>query len=468
MKQKRIGMLGILLAVIVIIGAVTFLLSGSRKEHEELPQITIMFPGSSVSEKTAARVSEALSEITGQKLGCSVELKLINGGIYRSEMRRKVLGNEEADAFFVWEIEDLKYIISGGYAQALDDYMELYPKLEEEVAGSVWRIGTSSGIYAIPDNKDRSYFLGFVCRKKLLDGLAIEPDKIYTLDELHDILKAVRDAHPKAVPVVSHLGEITESIGEDMVGDGLAVLTRDEEGKFRDKFENYYASDVFYDWCKRMYGWRQEGLLDQYLTQNKGPQTEYMSMDGFGYFARVKDYVVANNEYLLGEELEVIRLSNDLIDNTLNAINWCVSPNAEYPGKTIAFLNLLFTDKEVNDLCRFGQEGIDYERQEDGTYRMLRKEGGVYQTSGWVWPELSPKELGQGAAEVSPAYGFLFDASSVQVEMDLCEVIIQKYRDPLMAGEINPDLAIPQMRKELEEAGVSKIIKEKQKQFDRH
>lgn len=463
-KKKFLGCM--ISLVILALGAAGYERFFRVAKETQVPEITIMFPGAVTDQRVLKRVSEALSEVTEEKIGCRVVLSMLSSSDYRSKMKYKVLGEEEADAFFVWELEDLQYVIAGGYARNLETYMDDYPELKNEVSRASWRAYFSEGTYAIPENKDQSYYLGFVCKKRFLDGVEIDRDKIYTMAELHEILLAVKYNYPDIVPVAAHLGMIAESIGEDMAGDGLAVLLRDENGAYCDQFENFYASDSFYNWCSTMYHWNQEGLIDPYLTQNMEPQSTYLALDGFGYFSRVKDYVVTNNEYFLQEELVVIRLSEELVDNTLDAVNWCVSLNSKEPEKTLAFINLLFTDPQVYEICRYGERDIDYMIDEEGKYQLIRGVGAGYSTTGWVWPDQNLTQKNLEDAIISPAYGFVFDTDKVQVEMDLCKVVVQKYRNALMAGEVNPRLAIPQMIRELGEAGVDTIIAEKQEQFD--
>lgn len=469
MKKISRKKTGIAVAAIVILILSVLICNALCKSQTtvEYPKITVMFSGSELDEKAVSRVSEAISEITREKIGCEVELKGISGS-YKDKMRRALLGGGETDVYFVREIEDMQYILSEEYARNLTEEIEQYPVLKQAVQESAWGVNTESAVFSIPDNKDQSYYIGFVCRENLLDDLQIDESKIYSMEELHEILTRVKENHSEITPVVSHLGEICESIGEDTNGDGIAVLTRGMDGEYQSCFENFYNSAVFWKWCTTMYQWRTEGLLEEYMTQNIEPQTIRMEGGGFGYFARVKDYVVGNNEYLLGEELKAIRLSEDLVDNTMNPINWCVSARTEYPQEAAAFLNLLFTDEEINRLCRYGQEGIDYSVNVDGRYVLRKEEKSLYKITSWVWPVVNLQKSDQKGCRISPAYGFLFDSSQVREEMDLCGVVVQKYREALLAGELNPELGIPKMNEELKAAGVDEIIEEKQKQFEEY
>lgn len=454
------------LRVAGVLTGVVCALAGCREKEKEYPTISLMF-SSSVKQQTKQRISDLISEYTMEKIGCRVNLETAAGSSYHMEMKQKILEGNEADIFMVWELEDLNYVISENCALQLDEYLEQYPALKEETESWPWKDSVGAKTYSIPNNTDTEYYIGFICKKDMLGDIDIDEDRVYSFEELHDILAQVKKQYPDCVPVISHLGENSESIGEDACGDGIAVLVQNEQGAYEDEFSNFYASDMFYDWCTTMYQWNQEGLLDPFLTQNMETQSANMSYgNGFGFFARVRDYVIPNNEFLQNEELVAIRLGKNRVDNTLNALNWSVSRNTAYPELAVEFLNLMYTDPELYTICRYGEEGRDYVIK-NGKYYMNETERDNYWTSGWVWPYKEKKKERAEDTIISPAYGFWFDPSDIQIEMDLCKVVEEKYRDSLLAGEVDPDLAIPVMVRELEEAGVDRIIEEKTKQFQK-
>ncbi len=466
--MKRLAKIIIILAAVALCAGI--LTAGIRfgcleKERSNLPVLSIMYPGE-VDKTAVKRISELLSRYTEEKIGCSVKLVNVTSGNYRTEMRQRLLEGEVYDIFFVWELEDLNYVMAGENALELGGYLEDYPVLWEQAENWPWADSFNTGIYGIPDNKDEEYYMGFVCRKSMLGDIKIDEERIYSMEELHDILRSVKSKYPDVVPVISHFGEIVESIGEDMAGDGLAVLAHNERGDYGKSFTNFYSSRMFEDWCNTMYQWNKEGLLDPYLTQNMESQSTNMKENnGFGYFSRIRDYVIPNNEYLLNEELAGIRLSKNFQDNTINSINWCISKETKYPELALDFLNLMYTDSRVFELCRYGEEGVDFVREND-EYTLMEGDGNIYHSTGWIWPYTNKVNEEEKDTSVSPAYGFWFDVSSVQVEMDLCKVVEGKYRNKLLAGEVDPKGAIPRMLEELEEAGIEKIIDEKQRQFE--
>ena len=80
-----------------------------------------------------------------------------------------------------------------------------------------------------------------------------------------------------------------------------------------------------------------------------------------------------------------------------------------------------------------------------------------------LWEET--EEYNQTAI-VSPGKGFSWNNASVVNEVTACNNVRNKYANALECGSVDPAVALPQFIKELEEAGVNRIIEEKQKQLD--
>ena len=66
----------------------------------------------------------------------------------------------------------------------------------------------------------------------------------------------------------------------------------------------------------------------------------------------------------------------------------------------------------------------------------------------------------------SPAFGFVFDSSSVKTEVSAVGNVITQYFNALTNGELDPDIYIDEFNAKLKDAGVETIIAEKQKQLD--
>ena len=63
-------------------------------------------------------------------------------------------------------------------------------------------------------------------------------------------------------------------------------------------------------------------------------------------------------------------------------------------------------------------------------------------------------------------YGYKFDASSVETEQSTVKNVIAKYLTQLEYGTVDVDTVLPEFLKDLENAGMNKIIEENQRQLN--
>lgn len=61
---------------------------------------------------------------------------------------------------------------------------------------------------------------------------------------------------------------------------------------------------------------------------------------------------------------------------------------------------------------------------------------------------------------------FSFDSGAVKTEIAALNNVTNEYRFGLENGEMDPDVYLPKFRQALKEAGIEKVIAEKQAQLD--
>ncbi|KRE38160.1 DUF3502 domain-containing protein [Paenibacillus sp. Soil522] len=69
-------------------------------------------------------------------------------------------------------------------------------------------------------------------------------------------------------------------------------------------------------------------------------------------------------------------------------------------------------------------------------------------------------------AKQSKALGFSFNADPVRTEMSAIQAVLDQYQDGLETGTLDPDVTLPEFRAALRIAGITRVIKEKQKQLN--
>ncbi len=66
----------------------------------------------------------------------------------------------------------------------------------------------------------------------------------------------------------------------------------------------------------------------------------------------------------------------------------------------------------------------------------------------------------------SPALGFAFDSTKIATELTSVTNVYEEYQKSLEYGFVDPEVGIPEMLEKMNNAGLQKIIDEKQAQLD--
>ena len=161
-----------------------------------------------------------------------------------------------------------------------------------------------------------------------------------------------------------------------------------------------------------------------------------------------------------------------------------ISKTSKDPERAMMFLNLLYTDKYLLNLLDWGIEGkhyvkvsdniIDYPQGVDAAsvaYNLNLPWMFGNQLNSYIW-KTEDKDIWDqykkfnDSAQKSTALGFVFDPEKVKNEVAATQTVITQFNGSLITGTVDPDKYIPQFVAKLKEAGMQKIIDEKQRQLD--
>lgn len=439
--------------------------------------VTVMIVSSS-SPAAGARISQALSQVTLERYGFNVELILSPHAEYNTALSRLRALGKTPDIFIAFNPATIISLKEKGLILSLNGVLEDSSLMREADQEKIRSSVTIDGqIYAVPGNDPQSYAQGFLARRDILDKLGVDAGTITTWDELHELLLLVKQTFPDVVPVVPHTGSLISTFEDDPLGDGIGVLI----GNTSTVVENYYESEEFYRLCAEMHKWYAERLIleDSFSYVNEPRNVLMTAFNGFGYFAKINVHAARNGFVLEGFELENIQLSLPYVNTSVIGIYWCVSSLSDKADEAMKLIELLYTDRDAADICLYGQENTDYLRIDENHVTSIGNRSS-WNSSLWGWPnrliastwvnpdtyETMLYEL-KGQPIISPAYGFAYNPSSVQNQVDACRNIINKYANALISGYLDPDTAIPLFNKELLAAGINEVIAEKQAQLDR-
>lgn len=447
----------------------------------DLPTLHVWGFGYTATTEDCEKVSEAVSRITREKIGANVQISRSSDS---EKLNLALTSGEPLDLVNYHAYSGgLTALVAAGMAAPIDDLLAQYGQDAVKAVGEDMLVcGKINGVqYSIPNLKEFSCGYGIAMRKDVLDELGINVDDVKTMDDIHDVLKQVREKKPDLYPLVPSWagGGMQKTIPYDNLGTGFL----DAYGVLADVFDdsttvvNLYETDAYRDYCKRMYQWNQEGLIMPDATTT----TESNLCQTVG-FADWENYVPGKADVLTrdwGHEAVMVQLIPSFMSSDAGGDSFFIPEESENKEKAMQLWDLLYTDADLENLLVYGIEGRDYTLSGDGKV-VTKVDGSTYDWVSWSWPnpriayitsnddpDIVDKNVKfDEEARKSPAFGFKFDSTMVQNELTACGNVINKYDAGLRWGVMNPDEALPKFNEELKAAGIDTIIQEKQKQLD--
>lgn len=235
--------------------------------------------------------------------------------------------------------------------------------------------------------------------------------------------------------------------------------------------QNFFESDEYQSQIELVRGWYEDGLVykDAATTVETG-DTLMKNGVAFATFLSAEYGVEATKGATIGREIVCVELCEIPVQTYyVNQWAWCVPATAENPEAAVAFMNLMYTNAEIENLFVYGIEGRDYELTEEGEARIL--ENAEYQSSDFLFGNqfLAYPAEGNGGdfrtlaeedlknATQSPYLGFVVDTDPIANELTAISNVLNKYEKGLESGTVDPSV-IDTMTEELDAAGAPEII----------
>ncbi|NLO84280.1 MAG: DUF3502 domain-containing protein [Clostridiales bacterium] len=465
-----------LLALLICLLCTT-LLSGCTGEapettsENEFPVLQLLTIGEN-SDEALNRVSDALSVLTEEKIGCHIELQNVSYIEYCYKMDNLLYDSTLPDMLLCLDRQTLQALTAGSYIVRLDQYLDDYPLLMAQIPADTWLRATDHGYYyGIPFGNSDIWYWGFVMRASVCDELGIDPSSIHDLDSLHSALLTVQ-SRTDLIPLVPDYGWVDSFTAYDPLDNGMGVYLYNEAEML---VTNYTQSKAFAERCKMMHQWYTQGLiLETAAFDTLGYLDWLRDGNGFGGFDRIGEYTLQDAARVLGEEVYAVRLSENYQDRSTGSEMMCIASTSHDRNLCLSFLELLYSDAQILELCLYGVEGADYLVAEEGNAITAAADAEETFVSSWTWPRrLNARAYGketsslwsQANAQKSLGYGSVFDSDSVSTELYQCSLILDKYLPALLSGMVEPGKAIESLNRELHTSGIEAILRAKRLQW---
>ncbi len=431
-------------------------------------------------------VQDAINAISVPEIGVEVNWTILDIGQWFEQYNLMLSGSEEVDLLpnFGGVAQG---VAQGSFLELEDLYAEYGKDIQTYYPEKFMQAGYIDGhLYGIAPQKDFAATKNITYREDIVKELGIDVSGVKTLADWTPVLAAVHEAYPDMYGYASNGGNSLnqfDSYNWDTLTDGLGVLM--DYGQDT-TVVNLYETDLYRELCSTLREWYLAGYTDRDTATSSQTGGDLMKAGkAFCTISTGNPGTEAEYEANTGYDCATIALTNPLSSTgNVTAMMWAIPSFAKQPEAAMKFLNLMYSNKEVSDLLNYGILGTHYEVKEDGSYDYAGGDAsacGYHPDMSWIWPNSyigghwTGREANLGElmmafnenATVSKAMGFVYDNYGVTNEVTACSNVVRQYAFGLETGSVDVDEVLPQFLQALKDAGIDRIIAEKQAQLDR-
>ena len=473
---------------------------GEAGDIVEINMVNLGFFGENGKEE----VLEAINAISEKEIGVHLNFTTLDIQSYMTQVPLMITDTSNPiDLVLSTAIPTTSFATFTAQNQLMDisGYLEEYaPETLELMSEYLPATTIGDAVYAIPCYRiyNSSYYL--VMRMDILEelGLTEQAKAISSWPEAKAVLQAVHDAQDSLPPELQTTAEIcnmdthgnvmlgmyvdpaadnfADDFGFDTLGDSNRIIMVDENDN---KVVNFFATEDYKKILERVKDWYDSDLVykDSATSQDGADQNMAHGIT-FAYCVQSEIGVEQAKKNETGYDVLCVPYVDVPIQTgNGNSWAWGVPVTSEEPEAAVAFMNLMYTNPEIENLLVYGVEGRDYELNDAGEACLLPTK--EYQSSDFFWgnqfiaypaentgSDFREKSLEHmNAAEISPYYGCVVNTDPIANTLTALKGVLTKYQNGLESG--SADLGdLDKMLSELEGAGLQEYLDYYQSQLD--
>ncbi len=449
---------------------------------------TLKFVYIGAAQPDEAKIEAAMSKYLTEKINARIDLIPIEWGPWDDKVNLMIASREKFDVIFTAQWNKHAVNAAKGAFLPLDELLKEYGKgiLEslDPIVLEGARINGSN--YAVPTNKEMAAQGGIVYRADIAEELGLDMSAVKSIEDLDAIYAAILQKRPGMLPLYMKLGETFNShyLGNfDALGDTSipGMILKDSDSltvKPSYDMERYvHTLHITRDFFKK-------GYINKDATTNQTMTTEALrSGEVFSITSPLKPgkaEELAIETGMTGKLAQIALNEKTIATSETAGSMLAISSTSQDPVRAMAFINLLHTDAYLNNLINHGIEGEHYTKVSDYVISPTAQTDRYNPGSNWmfgnqflnyVWESEDPDKWERfrafnREAQISPGLGFVFNSDKVKAEIAAVVNVDRQYQSALETGSVDVNQVLPEYRDRLLAAGISRIIAEKQKQFN--
>ncbi|RUS43279.1 ABC transporter substrate-binding protein [Cohnella sp. AR92] len=471
--------------------------SPSESASPELKPYELKVLWEGPAQKDFPAIEAEINKYLQPKINATVKLSTLDWGVYTDKMPLLIAGRTDMDVVFTAQWNGhANNVAKGGYLALnnpdlpVGNLLEKYGKDITASLDPTFLEGAKiKGFnYGIPTNKELAAQGGVLYRTDIAEelGLTEALNNVKTVADLEPILKTVKEKKGSSIiPLFMKDGETFNThymIQHDYLGDATidGLVRKDgDDPKVISKFEDPdYMAQL--DLTRKFF---QEGLINKdAATTTLGTQDAMKKGNVFMITSSMKpgkDAEFGNAINMPGKIKQIDLGPRTVSTGETAGAMLAISTTSKDPARAMMFINLLHSDKYLNNLLNFGIEGKHYVKVSDNVIKAGPNAADYNPGVAWElgnqflnytfeteapdkWDQF--KKFNEGAHK-SPALGFTFDVEPVKSQAAVLINIAKQYQAALETGSIDPKKAQEWYDKE-KKNGLADVIAEKQKQLD--
>ncbi len=501
MKMKK--MLSILLASVLAAGT---LCCGSftafADDEEEYDEINVSWLVTApMTNDVTDPIVEAINEITEEEIGVHVNMTFYDPGAYATQVPMDIQANAKLDLIMYTPIpgSGFQSFYRQGQFMDISGYLEEYGQGVTEALGDLID-GTKApdgGIYGVASNRVLGSELYIIMKTDVLEelGLLEKAENMTTWTEFEEILKEVVANTDLAgigncdvagstfavSPYFTGSDSFAENRGYDTLGDTNYLVAADKDGHV----QSYFGSEEYAKAVERAQKWYEEGLV--YKDASISQTYNIHLLKAGTCFSTLSSAELGGegiSEAICGFDLTYVKVADSVCGTDATyKFGFGVPVCATDPEAAVKFLNLLYTNSDIENMLAWGLEGRDWvEKDGEATYpEGVNSDNCLYHmgdylngnqfiTIPWEGDGADFRQVQmdyQDQLVYSPFMGFAAETDEFTEKATACFSIAEQYRKQLSSGSSGDwEGVLAEMNEKLEANGINDIVESYQTQLD--